>query len=71
MVIIKYRSIFLSIAALMVLVSWGAIAYYGLNLGIDFTGGAILELEYPAARPNLEIVQAELVKRAPAGIGRP
>ncbi|HBB65052.1 MAG TPA: protein translocase subunit SecF [Candidatus Vogelbacteria bacterium] len=62
MVIIKYRSIFLSIAALMVLVSWGAIAYYGLNLGIDFTGGAILELEYPAARPNLEIVQAELVK---------
>ena len=62
MFIIKYRSIFLSIAALMVLVSWGAIAYYGLNLGIDFTGGAILELEYPAARPNLEIVQAELVK---------
>src|SRR3989344_2784032 len=62
MVIIKYRSIFLSIAALMVLVSWGAIAYYGLNLGNDFTGGAILELEYPAARPNLEIVQAELVK---------
>jgi len=62
MVIIKYRSIFLSIAALMVLVSWGAIAYYGLNLGIDFTGGAILELEYPAVRPNLEIVQAELVK---------
>ena len=62
MFIIKYRSIFLSIAALMVLVSWGAIAYYGLNLGIDFTGGAILELEYPAVRPNLEIVQAELVK---------
>ena len=62
MFIIKYRSIFLSIAALMVLASWGAIAYYGLNLGIDFTGGAILELEYPAARPNLEIVQAELVK---------
>ena len=62
MFIIKYRSIFLSIAALMVLASWGAIAYYGLNLGIDFTGGAILELEYPAVRPNLEIVQAELAK---------
>jgi len=45
MVIIKYRSIFLSIAALMVLVSWGAIAYYGLNLGIDFTGGTLWQIK--------------------------
>src|SRR3989338_9235848 len=62
MFIIKYRSIFLSIAALMVLASWGAIAYYGLNLGIDFTGGAILELDYPAVRLNLEIVLREFAK---------
>ncbi len=61
MFIIKHRSIFLTIAALMVLASWGSIFYYGLNLGIDFTGGAILELEYPAGtRPSLESIHTEL-----------
>lgn len=64
MFIIKHRSVFLTIAALMVLASWGSIFYYGLNLGIDFTGGAILELEYPTgARPTLETIHTELTTR--------
>ena len=55
MFIIKYRFIFLSIAALMVIASWAAVGYWGLNLGIDFKGGAILELAYhnKEARPEL------------------
>lgn len=64
MIIIKYRFIFLSIAALMVIASWSAVGYYGLNLGIDFKGGAILELAYPnaEARPSLEEAKAALAE---------
>lgn len=62
MIIVKYRFVFLSIAALMVVASWGAVAYFGLNLGIDFTGGAILEVGYPsaAARPTLAVMKESL-----------
>ena len=53
MIIVKYRYFFLSIAAIMVLASWAIIFVWGLNLGIDFKGGAILEISYPAgARPH-------------------
>ena len=64
MFIIKYRFIFLSIAALMVIASWSAVGYFGLNLGIDFKGGAILELAYPSAeaRPSLEEAKAMLAE---------
>jgi len=60
MIIVKYRFIFLSIAALMVLVSWGTIGYWGLNLGIDFTGGSVLEVSYPASRPDIATVKSAL-----------
>ena len=64
MIIVKYRFVFLSIAALMVLASWAVVGYFGLNLGIDFKGGAILELAYPSAdaRPSLEETKATLVE---------
>ncbi len=64
MIIVKYRFVFLSIAALMVLASWAVVVYFGLNLGIDFKGGAILELAYPSAdaRPSLEETKATLVE---------
>ena len=51
MFIIKYRKIFFAISIILVLASWGAIGYYGLNLGTDFRGGSILEVEYPESRP--------------------
>lgn len=61
MFIVTYRNFFLGIAALVVLVSWGAVFAYGLNLGIDFKGGAILELSYPTGgRPELTEVRAAL-----------
>lgn len=56
MIIVKYRFVFLSIAALMVLASWGAIGYWGLNLGIDFTGGSVLEVSYPSAAVRPDVI---------------
>ena len=48
MSIIKNRNIFLGIAAIVVAVSIGLIAFLGLRFGIDFTGGALTEVSYSA-----------------------
>ncbi len=57
MFVIKYRKIFYLISGLAVAASLGAILYFGLNIGIDFTGGTLVEVSYPATRPDLEAVR--------------
>ena len=37
-----------------------AISFFGLNLGIDFTGGSLLEVEYIQARPSVQDIQKAL-----------
>ncbi|MFT6028600.1 MAG: preprotein translocase subunit SecF [Oleiphilaceae bacterium] len=44
----------------ILLVSIGSIAFKGLNLGLDFTGGTLIEVEYTVA-PNLEDVRVQLL----------
>ena len=51
--VIKYRKIFYTISGLMVLASIAAIAFYGLNLGIDFKGGSMVEISYESNRPTV------------------
>ncbi len=46
MFVVKYRKIFYSFTALLVAFSIFSVSYWGLNLGIDFKGGAIAEVEY-------------------------
>ena len=41
---------------------------FGLNLGIDFTGGSILELEYQGLRPSPEEVQKVLSEVGPVSV---
>lgn len=45
MEILKYKNIFLWFSSLLVVISIFSIFFYGLNLGIDFTGGSVLELK--------------------------
>lgn len=52
-------TIFLSVAAIVI--SVGLLATKGLNLGVDFTGGTVMEVGYPAAA-DLQAVRAQLAK---------
>jgi preprotein translocase subunit SecF len=60
MFIIKYKKIFVSISAFLVLAAALAIGLSGLKLGIDFKGGSLLEIEYKTTRPEQSIVENEI-----------
>ncbi|HRZ30629.1 MAG TPA: protein translocase subunit SecF [Candidatus Paceibacterota bacterium] len=53
MYIVKHRRIFLAGSLLLIGVALHALFSFGLNLGSDFTGGTVLEIEYQTARPDL------------------
>lgn len=58
--IIQKRRIWLSFSTLLVAFSVIALAVFGLNLGIDFTGGALLEVRFNEQRPSVGEVQEAL-----------
>ena len=57
-----YKHIFFAISGVLVVAALGAILFFGLRFGIDFTGGAIIEAAYTDARPSVEEVESELVQ---------
>ena len=48
-----------------------AVSVWGLNLGIDFKGGAALEVEYSKTVPAQDVIQAELTPLNVGAIVRP
>ncbi len=52
--IIGHRRIFYALSGLLVLESAVALAVFGLELGIDFTGGSLIEVEFSSARPDMD-----------------
>jgi preprotein translocase subunit SecF len=59
MIFVTHRKIFLSIAVAVVLFSAGIVSILGLNLGIDFTGGALTEVSYETI-PAKELLSDDL-----------
>lgn len=62
MFIIKHRNIFISISAALVIASIIFISFFGLNLGIDFKGGSLVEVEYNNSRPENTVLQEKLAE---------
>jgi len=58
MFIVNHRKIFFSISAILVALSLFSIFNFGLKLGVDFTGGSILEITYKNSIPE----QGEVLK---------
>jgi len=59
------RKIALTISALMILISLGSLAIKGLNFGIDFTGGTLVEVKFDKA-PSIADVRSSI---SPKGYG--
>lgn len=62
MFIIKYKKIFLALSIILMVVSVVFIFTFGLKLGIDFKGGALLEVSYSADRPSVSDLETAIKK---------
>jgi preprotein translocase subunit SecF len=58
--IIQNRKIFLSLSTLAIVASVVALIGWGLNFGVDFTGGSLLEVQFKNYQPSLAEVQDSL-----------
>lgn len=60
--IIQKKFWFVGLSSLFVTTSIVFYFIWGLNLGIDFTGGSLLEVKFVGERPGIEAVEASLAK---------
>ena len=69
MFVVTYRKIFYTFSAILVIASIAALSVWHLNLGIDFKGGTLVEINYPeanypAGRPDQSVVSGALASIA-------
>lgn len=62
MFIVRHRTFFFILTLAILVFSIGSMVARGLNFGIDFTGGSILEVSYQNARPDAGALKAGLDK---------
>ena len=66
MFIIKHKKIFIGFSIVLVLLSFVSIFTFGLDVGIDFKGGALTEVVYNESRPDQELINEKI---ATLGLG--
>ncbi len=58
--IIQHRKFYFAFSGALFLISFIALAVWGLRLGIDFTGGSASEVQYAVSRPDIDAVHKTL-----------
>lgn len=58
--IIQNRRIFLSLSSLAVVASILALVFWGLNFGVDFAGGSLMEVEFKNYQPTMTEISDSL-----------
>lgn len=61
MFVVNNKNIFLTIGGIVMAAAVFCIVYFGLSLGIDFTGGSIMEVQF-ADRPMVESVEEDIAE---------
>ncbi len=64
MFVVTYRKLFYVLSAILVIGSLISIKIWGLNPGIDFKGGSIIEVEYTGIRPEQTTLATSLAPLA-------
>jgi len=67
MFVVHHRRFFFWLTGLILAGAIGAILAWGLPLGLDFTGGSLLQVKYDAGRPALVDIQTQ-VATIPLGV---
>jgi len=62
--ITKNRKIFYSISGLLVLASLASLLVWGLEIGIDFKGGSVIEVRYLETKPDTEMIRENMSQLA-------
>ena len=60
MFIVKHRNIFFVVSALVTVAALVSIFIFGLKLGLDFTGGTLIQATYQGGRPAPEVLTRSL-----------
>ena len=60
--IIKTKKIWFSISMVLIVATIIIAIIWGFNLGIDFTGGSLLQVKYEEERPSTEEIQGQLAE---------
>ncbi|MFH1597661.1 MAG: protein translocase subunit SecF [Patescibacteria group bacterium] len=58
--IVQKRKYNYTLSIILIALSLGAIFFWGLPLGIDFTGGSLLEVEFNESRPSISAINDQL-----------
>jgi preprotein translocase subunit SecF len=64
MFIIKNRKIFYIFSIVLLVASIFSLLFWGLELGIDFKGGSVIEVRYTDARPDVLVIRDNMAKLA-------
>ncbi len=59
---LRYRKIYFIFSGILIVGSIICLFIFGLNPGIDFTGGSILEMEYEGPRPSNQAIKESLAE---------
>lgn len=60
MYIIQHRTLFFWFTGIVLAAAISAIAYFGLPLGIDFTGGSLMQVKYTESVPPLSDIEQQV-----------
>jgi preprotein translocase subunit SecF len=69
--VVSNRKIFYAISLILVIGSLVSLAVWGVQPGIDFTGGTLVDVSYPGGRPDQDAIASQLSTIDPEASIRP